>query len=545
MRRRMLMTLIAILIVTSLALPAEPAGEILYNGIRLPRPWPPRLTEVPKEPVTPAYLASPPKVIPIDVGRQLFVDDFLIHQTTLKRTFHLATYHPANPVVKPDKPWELGKDQSGSAMVFSDGVWYDPQDRLFKMWYLGGPQRATCYATSQDGIQWVKPSLDVKAGTNIVQTGNRDSSTVWLDLEEKDPQKRFKMFRSCSGGSTVKGSYGLATFFSSDGIHWSDPPLLTGSCGDRSTVFWNPFRKVWVYSLRHGWGQPRRRRYWETRDLISGPKWSAIDEPPMWIGADSQDPMREDLKIPTQLYNVDAVAYESLILGMFTIWRGQPDNRQKPNDIVLGYSRDGWSWHRPDRRAFCRISDQVGSWNYSNVQSAGGCCLVVGDLLYFYVSGRAGEPGTNNAGLCSTGLAVLRRDGFVSMDADASEGSLTTRPVRFHGKHLFVNVEAPEGELRVEVLDDQAQAMAPFTRDACVPLRCDETLRAVRWHGAENLSQLAGKTVRFRFHLKKGRLYAFWVSAEASGASQGYVAAGGPGYACSTDTVGGAARRGG
>jgi hypothetical protein len=29
------------------------------------------------------------------------------------------------------------------AMVFSDGVWYDPKDRLFKMWYMGGQTRAT------------------------------------------------------------------------------------------------------------------------------------------------------------------------------------------------------------------------------------------------------------------------------------------------------------------------------------------------------------------------------------------------------------------
>jgi hypothetical protein len=39
-------------------------------------------------------------------------------------------------------------------MVFSDGVWYDPHDRLFKMWYMGGILRSTCYATSRDGIHW-------------------------------------------------------------------------------------------------------------------------------------------------------------------------------------------------------------------------------------------------------------------------------------------------------------------------------------------------------------------------------------------------------
>ena len=60
---------------------------------------------------------------------------------------------------------------------------------------------------------------------------------------------------------------------------------------------------------------------------------------------------------------------------------------------------------------------------------------------------------------------------------------------------------------------------------------------AVTWKAA-GLGALAGKPVRFRFHLRNGRLYAFWVSPDASGASHGYVAAGGPGFAGPVDTVG-------
>jgi hypothetical protein len=44
--------------------------------------------------------------------------------------------------------------------------------------------------------------------------------------------------------------------------------------------------------------------------------------------------------------------------------------------------------------------------------------------------------------------------------------------------------------------------------------------------------------VRFRFRLRNGKLYAFWVSPEVSGASHGYVAAGGPGFTSLTDTLG-------
>src|SRR5205085_2473589 len=84
-----------------------------------------------------------------------------------------------------------------SATVFSDGVWYDPKDQLFKMWYKASyKEGATGYATSRDGIHWEKPVLDVVPGTNLVIAGWRDSSTTWLDSSEKDPLKRFKMFRS-------------------------------------------------------------------------------------------------------------------------------------------------------------------------------------------------------------------------------------------------------------------------------------------------------------------------------------------------------------
>jgi len=34
------------------------------------------------------YLLDPPPLIPIDTGRQLLIDDFLIAETTLDRSFH-------------------------------------------------------------------------------------------------------------------------------------------------------------------------------------------------------------------------------------------------------------------------------------------------------------------------------------------------------------------------------------------------------------------------------------------------------------------------
>ncbi|MBM3890925.1 MAG: glycoside hydrolase family 32 protein, partial [Verrucomicrobia bacterium] len=470
------------------------AGETLYNGIVLPDVWPPRLADFPENPVTPPYLASPPKLIPIDVGRQLFVDDFLIESTTLKRAFHAPEYYAGNPIVKPDQPWESA-GRGPAVMPFSDGVWFDPKDKLFKMWYYaghGGGQ--TCYATSKDGIRWEKPKLDVVPDTNIVLKGGRDSNTIWLDHNAKEPEQRFKMAVYAGGGM-------FSLFRSADGIHWAKAG--DGSkTGDRSSFFYNPFRERWVFSIRSSSKRGRSRHYWETTDFFSfTPQVSEKKEPVVWIASDNADWKRDDLLTQPQLYNLDCAAYESVLVGLFSVWRGDYRGakqtpkavelnqlgRPKQNSICVGFSRDGFHWDRTNRQPFCPVSEKMGDWNWGNVQSVGGCCLVMGDKLYFYVSGRAGKsfPGCNyNDAGASTGLAILRRDGFVSMDAGDETATLTTRPVQFRGKHLFVNLAAPKGELRVEALDRDGRSIKPFTRDNCVLLRGDKTFQAVKWKGA-------------------------------------------------------------
>jgi hypothetical protein len=535
------------------------AGETLYNGIRLPDRWPPKRDGLPRKPMPVPYLENRPEVVPIDVGRQLFVDDFLVEKTSLKRTFHSAEYHPDNPVLKPDKPWET-QGKSNVAFPYSGGVWYDPADKLFKIWYAVGNRAWIThwfgYATSRDGVHWDKPVLkNIKGrrkeldGSNVVlDIRHHDSSTVWLDHAAKDPGARFKYF------TTEKGrGWELAYRTSADGIHWSEPVVSKRIWGDRTTVFYNPFRKVWCLSQRiHGGDVGRSRGYMEHPDprklvetMPHNPGLSADDESVFWTNADDLDPRNPDEKwkeIKPQLYNLDATPYESLMIGLYSVWTG-PDNStvarqglQKRCDVLLGFSRDGFHWHRPSRKRFIPASWKDGTWNFGNIQSAGGGCLVVGDKLHFYVSARAKDE-TGGHGKGSTGLAVLRRDGFASMDAGKKGGTLTTRPLTFKGKHLFANVDCPKGELKAEVLDKDGKPIEPFTLENCAPLSCDRTLAAVTWKTAD-LSAVSGKPVRFRFHLKNGSLYAFWTSPDASGASYGYVAAGGPGFAGPRDTVG-------
>src|SRR6202035_1162225 len=87
---------LALLLVAGDEAVAQSGGQVLYNGIVLPKVWPPVQSPTQSYQVPP-YISNPPAVIPIDVGRQLFVDDFLIQSSTMARTQHQPVLYSGNP----------------------------------------------------------------------------------------------------------------------------------------------------------------------------------------------------------------------------------------------------------------------------------------------------------------------------------------------------------------------------------------------------------------------------------------------------------------
>lgn len=530
-------------------------SETLHNGIVLPAEWPPRTIDFDSwQPMRVPYLEKPPAVTPIDLGRQLLCDDFLIRQTNLTRVFHQPVKHPLNPLLFPRGPEERHPDYPACAVAKCGGVWYDDRDARFKMWYMAGYGGSMCYAESADGIRWERPSLDVVPGTNLClpRTFHPDSGTVWLHRDSADPAARFKiLFREPNPHAQARAGIGRGDapgllMTSPDGIHWTwRNPHPTGPMGDRSTLFHDPFRGCWVQSIRGQCLRGRSRRYRAHPDFLASGNWQA-GEPLPWATADCFDEAGDSLP---QLYTLDAAPYESLMLGLFQVLKGPPNEigarrgEPKLTELVLGTSRDGFHWHRPDRRAFIGARRQPGSWEFGYVEPSGGICLVVGDELWFYYNAYGGEParahlsGIQNGmyGNGSVGLARLRRDGFASMQPRFAGGMLETRPVTFSGDRLFVNADTAGAELRVAVTDADGAPLAGCGRDDCLPFTGNSTSAEIRWQSAEALRAHRGRPVRLKFHLDQGAFYAFWVSASENGASGGYLAAGGPGLAGSRD----------
>ena len=534
---------------------------ILYNGIELPYEWPPRhLDPASTDPMPVPYLHRRSRAsIPIDVGRQLFVDDFLIEKTDMKRTFHQAQKFRGNPVFKAQTPRELAdstlgeRGQQATTFLGQGGVFWDPAEKHFKMFYVAGWRGPLSLATSTDLKHWTRqgPLLGEGlrwTGPKLV-TGGSDNC-VWLDLNARNPAERIKFLTCWMHVPKEQRPPGFNhSLHVSDGRTWSDAVPTDIAADDYCSFFFNPFRQKWCFSIKHGTARGRSRWYHESDEFPKGADWSKAV---YWTNADRLDQPEPAGRYPgagdpPQLYSLNAVAYESLMVGMHYIHRG-PRNGicdkggfPKLIDLELGFSRDGFHWHRPDRRGFIVGSRTEGTWDRAYLHSTAGVFVVLDDQLVFPYTGTSGIAPSGNRGMysgASIGLATLRRDGFASMNAGEKPATLTTRPIKFRGEHLFVNLDAPRGELRVEVLTLEDRTYKPFTAEACVPLSCDSTRHRVSWRGVDSLARASGKNVKLRFTLTNGSLYSFWVTPDANGASHGYVAAGGPGFPGTTDTTG-------
>lgn len=491
------------------------------------------------------------EAIQLGVGRQLLFDDHLIDHSALQRTFHQPKVHPATPVLRPETPIEMNGGYCPVACTFQDGAFFDPSDQLFKMTYHAGWFASTALATSKDGIHWDRPILDIDGATNrILPIGYprmRDGAGFWLDSFAEDPAERFKMMVYYRHGSHpsmpyvdydfdgVKEQY-AEIYTSPDAIHWTERGR-TGQCGDNSNFYYNPFDRRWYYSIRIHGERGRQRSYHAHRDFVEGRNWTTGDLQPLAI-PDDIDRSNPNAEVPSEIYNFDAVAYESVMLGVYGMFRG-PQNPEsffrgvpKTTDLEIGFSRDGLDWIRPNRsKPFLSTSQVPGAWDRGYLHATGGVCLVVGDELYFYVSGFSGNSpilGNHAYAGGSVGLVTLRRDGFASLGT-TGHGEMTTKLLTFSGQHLFANVDCRGGSIRVAVLDDEGRVIPGFSLDDCEAIARNDVTCPVRWRSGD-LASLAGRPVRFRFALENAQLYSFWVSRLPTGQSDGYLGAGGPGF---------------
>lgn len=458
--------------------------------------------------------------------RQLFLDDHGIEKIhSLTRRVHPPKRHPKNPLLRPDTPWERGCQVYGTA-------YYDEAARRFKLWYLTGPkdrglkplklngcQRAphttlAAYAESKDGIQWVKPKLgifpyDGDKNNNLLGIGsfNCEGISVLHDPKDPDPGKRWKCvyWDHGSGGWELRNGKpfckggpkdGWHVAFSANGIHWKPykgNPVLKRYCDTNQNVVYDPKLKKYVGFSRFGFGRKLART--ESKDFL---QWS---NPQLVLECDAKDGPG------TQIYGAGVDIYEGIYLAMIWIYREGGDGKI---DTQLATSRNGIHWTRVGNRATWLKLGHKDSWEGGMVRSVERI-IRRGDQLYIYYCGVHG-PHTgpkfkkvSRKHPVSIGLLTQRRDGFVSLTAEKGPGWIVTKPFVPGSSKLSVNVNATNGELRVDLLDKKGNVLSRSEK-----VTGDQLRQPVKWISPKPES-VKEQSIRLRFHLRNCHFYSYWL----------------------------------
>ena len=456
--------------------------------------------------------------------RQLFFDDYCIATIeNLKRTMHQPTKKGA--VIEPDRPWE-------TALQTRCVPAWDENEEIFKLWLITSTSlpgvAGTTYVESKDGIHWTKPNLHqyefgdsyennfVSLNPNASWPENAIENVVY-DPNDPDPNRRYKGFLGCHGRQPM---------VSPDGIHWERLEVPEIPSQDESNLSYDRLNRIFIATLKESGPCGRSHGLSTSKDFEN---WT---EPELIFHADEEDQERAKANIAARLsntklqqpiyndpadynadiYNMPVFQYEGIYIALPAVYHSTGKLPEGNTDgfhlIQLACSRDLRTWKRlGDRQPFIGPSP-VGLGNYDTTQLLPPSAPVVrDDELWFYYTGlkyRA-TPGNADRDQGAICLAVLRRDGFISFDAEENPGLLVSKPFVASSMKLFVNIDATMGSLEVEVLDSKGNVLA-----ISEPVVGDKPRAWVKWKTG-NLAGRKRANVSLKFTLHKASFYSFWM----------------------------------
>ena len=216
----------------------------------------------------------------------------------------------------------------------------------------------------------------------------------------------------------------------------------------------------------------------------------------------------------SQIYGHCGFVYESAWIGMMRMMHTTyAENSYKQTTIELTASRDGRHWTRVGKREEFIPLGGPDEWD-PHYHDPCTPPILVGDELWIYYRSMPmwGGKKRGHDKISRIGLAMLRRDGFVSLNAGTAAGTVVTRPLTFAGKKLFINAEIAEGGyVKAEVRSTSGKALPAHTLAKCTPATGSATRMEVTWAGAGAIRHSHTQRLRLAFELKNAKLYAFWV----------------------------------
>ncbi|HJN40028.1 MAG TPA: hypothetical protein QGH28_07605 [Chloroflexota bacterium] len=496
--------------------------------------------------------------------RSFILDEDLAQRDRIAWRTESAAVDPANPLIEPRYPWDSGA-------AFSHGtVLIDPIDGLWKAWYISTPAnvgefqdfRRLTYATSEDGVNWTRPELDLcpqpgHPNTNIIfdfDSGGISMYACVIVHPDAEPERRYEMFcmrgpgrPDGQGADFVRGfepragesrhPFATYRYYSADGIHWtgSEGPLLeiqgvgmkmtmpyTTPLGGADQASYYANRMLGVddggYTLYQKVGEemhpggliphdcfPWGRRVIARRTSPDGSDWSP---PEIMIQPDWRDPHDQQFMelVPSPVHG----GY----LGLLACY----NVREHTVDWQLAGSADGRIWSRPSRKPTLPVG-ALGDYG-------GGMLWPTHEFIehdgrmYMYYGGLEGLHGDTAFGagpniytfygaICRASWEVDRYWAAVSGPGGPEEASFTTHPQAVGGKRLLLNAATStvqEGELIAELVDANGEPVAGFARDDYQAWHGDAKAQPARWSGGDTAPR---DDLAVRFFIRRARLYGF------------------------------------
>jgi len=498
----------------------------------------------------------------------LLLDETLIEEESgIKREVQPGKTIPFIMEPDLDKPWEYcGPGMSKRIHLYGTTL-YDDLTGKYRMWYFGrmGPHwRApacnyqipdlfvprtdekpfncngvtedkygrsfvdndrgdlTLYAESDDGINWDKPSLDIFtfngcADNNIIWDFH--GASVFIDREEKDPDKRYKAIGFC------RRYRNIFMITSPDGIHWDDkdyiePVSRRGNEGSFNVIYDSRCHIFRAYSIvRFNDKEKRRVICYTESPSLEGP-WKEPQpmlEPNSW---DDEIARRNYKAIRAEFHNMSAFRYNNIYLGLLGVLNVTAEQIPKqenqmpcdgPIDSQIVYSRDGISWERADRNRTPAIPRGGGdSFDRGMILGTAKEPIIEEDEIHWYYTGCEhihGEMDMEKR-VKRLGRATWQRDRFVALSVKG-DGMIVTRSFSLPEgtQSLEINADASSGQLSAELCDGEGRVLDGFSKDDCVPFNSDELRWKLKWKNGD-LTAVNG-AVKLRFILNAAKVYSF------------------------------------
>jgi len=470
----------------------------------------------------------------IDIGsrRELFVDRLLVDDL---KGASLRLHHPqsAGVAIKFDQPWE-GRFSAYITVIHND------EAGKYQMYYRGNagfkdgtPGEVTCYAESQDGATWVKPNL----GLHELH-GSKNNNVMLADLapythnfapfiDKRPGVPKEERYKALAGLAGKHG--GLSAFVSADGLHWKkmreEAVITKGAFDSQNVSFWSEAEQCYVAYFRvfvpgalppvaPGKKPPNVR--WVSRatskDFLT---WSDATQ------MTSDQPLADEIYVSqtnpyfnaphlyvstaARFMHKKAVLDDEAKQKLADDMKAYVSLAQDCSEAVLMTSRAGTTgFNRTFLEGFVRPGHDFRNWTSRTNYPACGVVRTGEGEMSLYVERHYGQTSAQLERL------ALRVDGFASLHADHGGGEALSKPLKFTGKALHLNLATgASGSVAVEIQDAAGKPLPGFALADCQPITYDSIDKVMTWKQGGDVSALAGKAVRLRWVLKDADVFSF------------------------------------